>query len=133
VPLGRPGRTDPATAQESPALFTPELARRCAQAYLGGQAADDPTLDPLHADLSRLPPILIHAGSGDAVLQEDELLAKHGKECGVDARISIYPVPTHAFHIFWAFLPEAMDALGEIGQFIHDITATPADTASGQA
>src|ERR1700733_10603008 len=56
--------------QESPALFTPELARRCAEAYLGGQPVDDPTLDPLHADLSRLPPILIHAGSGDAVLQE---------------------------------------------------------------
>jgi epsilon-lactone hydrolase len=119
--------------QESPALFTPELARRCAEAYLGGQPADDPTLDPLHADLSRLPPILIHAGSGDAVLQEAQLLAKHGKECGVDARIRIYPVPTHAFHIFWTFLPEAMDGLGEIGQFIRDVTATPAGAASGQA
>ena len=119
--------------QESPALFSPDLTRRCAQAYPGGQPGDDPTLDPLHTDLNRLPPILIHAGSGDTVLQENQLLAKHGKECGVDARIRIYPVPTHAFHVFWTFLPEAMHALGEIGQFIHDVTATPADTASGQA
>ena len=77
--------------------------------------------------------MLIHAASGDAVLQEAQLLAKHGKECGVDARIRIYPVPTHAFHIFWTFLPEAMAALGEIGRFVSDVTATPADAASDQA
>ncbi|MGA2826475.1 MAG: alpha/beta hydrolase fold domain-containing protein [Streptosporangiaceae bacterium] len=110
--------------QESPALFSPDLARRCAHAYLGDQPGDDPTLDPLRTDLSRLPPILIHAASGDVVLQEAQLLAKHGQECGVDAKIKIYPVPTHAFHIFWAFLPEAIDAIGEIGQFIREITVT---------
>jgi epsilon-lactone hydrolase len=42
-------------------------------------------------------------------------------------------VPTHVFHIFWTFLPEAMDALAEIGQFVRDVTATPADAASKQA
>lgn len=119
--------------QEAPVLISPELARRFAQAYLGGQPGDDPTLDPLRTDLSRLPPILIQAGSGDGVLQENQLLARHLKECGVDARISIYPVPTHVFHIFWTFLPEAIDALGEIGEFVRDITATPADAASRQA
>ena len=119
--------------QEPPVLISPDLARRFVQAYLGGQPGDDPTLDPLRTDLSRLPPILIHAGSGDAVLQENQLLARHLKECGVDARISIYPVPTHVFHIFWTFLPEAMDALAEVGQFVRDITATPADAASKQA
>ena len=38
--------------QEAPILFSPDLARRFAQAYLGGQPGDDPTLDPLHADLA---------------------------------------------------------------------------------
>ena len=40
------------------------------------------------------------------------------KNATSDTRIRIYPVPTHTFHIFWTFLPEAMDALGEVGRFI---------------
>jgi epsilon-lactone hydrolase len=56
--------------QDSPMLFSPEMAERLALAYLGGQAADDPVLDPLHTSLDGLPPLLIQAASGDSVLQE---------------------------------------------------------------
>lgn len=119
--------------QESSILFSPKLARRFAQAYLGGQPGDDPVLDPLRTDLAGLPPLLIHAASGDSVLQEAQLLAKHGKECGVGTKITIYPVPTHAFHIFWTFLPEAMTALDQIGVFIRDLTSAHAGPASGQS
>jgi len=41
-------------------------------------------------------------------------------------------VPTHAFHIFWSFLPEAMTALDEIGGFIRDLAGARANPASGQ-
>ncbi len=110
--------------RESPILFSPERARHFAQAYLGGQPGDDPALNPLRTELTGLPSILIHAASGDSVLQEAQLLAKHGKECGVDTKIRIFPVATHTFHLFWTFLPEAMDALDDIGRYIHHRTAT---------
>ena len=42
------------------------------------------------------------------------------------------PVPTHAFHIFWSFLPEARDAVDEVGQFIRTMTSAPQDAATGQ-
>jgi len=100
------------------------------QAYLGGQPGDEPALDPLHAELTGLPPILIHAASGDSVLQEAQLLAKRARECGVDTKITIYPVPTYAFHIFWTFLPEAMNALDEIGRFIRHQIAAKAGAAA---
>ena len=117
--------------RESTILFSPEQARILAHAYLGGQPADDPVLTPLRTELAGLPPLLIHAASGDSVLQEAQLLAKHGKECGVDTKLTIYPVPTHDFHAFWTFLPEAMNALDEIGAFIGDLSSAHADTASG--
>lgn len=116
--------------RESPILFLPEQARRFARAYLGGQPDDDPVLTPLRTDLAGLPPLLIHAASGDSVLQEAQLLAKHGKECGVDTTITVYPVPTHDFHAFWSFLPEAMKALGQIGVFVRDLTGTNANRAA---
>ena len=115
--------------RESPILFSPEQARRLAQAYLSGQDGDDPVLTPLRTDLAGLPPLLIHAASGDAVLQEAQLLAKHGTECGVGTTITVYSVPTHDFHLFWTFLPEAMKALDQIGAFIRGLTSAHAGSA----
>ncbi len=117
--------------QDSPLVFSPDMAHRLAQAYLAGQPADDPLLDPLHTPLAGLPPLLIHAASGDAVLQEAQLLAQHAIQCGVEARITVYPVPTHDFHIFWSFLPEARNAIDEIGRFVRTV-ASPGQAASGQ-
>ena len=117
--------------QDSPLVFSPETAQRLTQAYLAGQPADDPLLNPLHTSLAGLPPLLIHAASGDAVLQEAQLLAQHATQGGVEASITVYPVPTHAFHIFWSFLPEARDAIDEAGRFNRAVTGTPKDAATG--
>jgi epsilon-lactone hydrolase len=57
-------------SRESPVLFSPAMARRFGRAYLGGQPGDDPALTPLQTDLAGLLPLLIHAASGDSVLQE---------------------------------------------------------------
>jgi acetyl esterase/lipase len=118
--------------QDSPLVFSPDMAHRLAQAYLAGQPADDPLLDPLHTALAGLPPLLIHAASGDAVLQEAQLLAQHATQCGVEVRITVYPVPTHDFHVFWSFLPEARNAIDEIGRFTGAVTSTPEEPAAGQ-
>lgn len=119
--------------RESPVLFSPEMVRRFAVAYLGSEQADDPVLTPLRTSLAGLPPLLIHAASGDSFLQEAQLLAKHAGECGVSTKITVYPVPTHDFHCFWTFLPEAMEAMDEIGEFVRDIADTQAGTASGHS
>ena len=63
--------------QDSPLVFSPDMAHRLAQAYLAGHPADDPLLDPLHTSLAGLPPLLIHAASGDSALQEAQLLTQH--------------------------------------------------------
>jgi hypothetical protein len=42
-------------------------------------------------------------------------------------------VPTHAFHIFWTFLPEAMRAIDEIGAFIRDLASAHVYPTAGQS
>ncbi len=118
--------------QDAPVIFSPDTAHLLAQAYLAGQPADDPLLDPLHASLAGLPPLLIHAASGDSVFPEAQLLARHAADCGVQATLRVYPVPTHAFHVFWSFLPEARQAVDEVGRFVQDVTS-PGQATSGQA
>ncbi len=105
-----------------------EEARRAAALYLAGHPADDPIVSPLTADLTGLPPMLVQAATGDHVLQEVHELTDHARRLGVDARLELYPVDTHGFHIFWSFLPEAADALRQAGRFACDIRAADSTT-----
>ncbi len=36
----------------------------------------------------------------------------------IEARLELFPVDAHAFHLFWSFLPEAADAIESAGAFI---------------
>lgn len=109
-----------------------EEARTCADMYLAGHPVDDPVVDPLSADLTGLPPILIQAATGDARLADAKALAARARRCGVDARLALYPVDAHGFHLFWSFLPEAADAIEAAGAFMREVrdTGQPASRAS---
>jgi acetyl esterase/lipase len=97
-------------------------ARGAAEAYLAGHPYDDPLVSPLTADLSGLPPLLIQAATGDHQIEDANRLNDHAIAHGVDVRLELYPVETHVFHIFWAFLPEAADALEQAGRFVRETT-----------
>jgi epsilon-lactone hydrolase len=99
-------------------LAAEEEARRCAAAYLGDHPVEDPIVDPLTADLSGLPPMLIQAATGDARLADAKAIAERADEHGVDVRLELFPVDAHAFQLFWSFLPEAADAMEAAGTFI---------------
>ena len=118
-----------ASASDAP-LATDDDVRRCVEAYLSGHPADDPIVDPLHADLSGLPPMLIQAATGDARLVDAKALATSAQDHGVDARLELFPVQAHAFQLFWSFLPEAADAIEASGAFIRELAT---ETARAQA
>jgi acetyl esterase/lipase len=102
--------------------------RRCGQLYLNGHPAEDPMVNPLNADLSGLPPLLIQAGTADPFYNDAKLITDHALTHGVDAQLELYPVDTHDFQVFWSFLPEAADALQQAGQFIRDTSSAGAAT-----
>jgi acetyl esterase/lipase len=91
--------------------------QRSAAAYLNGHPADDPIVNPLHADLTGLPPLLVQTATGDLVLAEARQLVERAVAHGVDAQLEVYSADTHVFHVFWPFLPEAADALTQAGSF----------------
>ena len=99
-----------------------EFRRASASLYLAGHPADDALVNPLAADLTGLPPMLIQAATGDPLLDEARELADHAQDCGVTAHFELFPVDTHDFHIFWSFLPEAAQAVAQAGRFARDPT-----------
>ena len=101
--------------QDSPLVFSPEMAHRLAQAYLAGHPADDPLLSPLQTSSGRAaaaahPGRLRRrrpAGSPAAGQARDRAAGRrqhHGLP-GADARL---PDP-----LLDSFLPEARDAIDE--------------------
>jgi acetyl esterase/lipase len=111
-------------------LLTLEWGRRCAAAYVGDHSMDDPLLSPLSTDLSGLPPLLVQVGTGDALRADAHQLVDRVKAHGGDARLELYPVPTHDFQIFWSFLPEAADALDHAGRFVRGLATVERSDAA---
>jgi monoterpene epsilon-lactone hydrolase len=119
-----PGETPPPVA-------TDDEVRRVTAMYLGGHPPDDPIVDPLSADLSGLPRMLIQAATGDWCLADAKALAARAREHGTDARLQLFPLDAHGFHLFWSFLPEAADAIETAGAFIRESASSlPAQTTS---
>ena len=103
------------------------------QGYLDGHPAEDPAVNPLMADLSGLPPMLVQAATGDLILPDARALVDRAVEHGVAAQLEVYPADTHVFHVFWSFLPEAADALQRAAGFARERLADHAAAGSSRA
>ena len=89
-----------------------------AKGYLNGADAKHPLASPLFADLRGLPPLLVQVGSRELVLGDSQHLARRAKEAGVDVHLTIHRGMVHVFHQFAEDVPEAREAIGEVGQFL---------------
>jgi acetyl esterase/lipase len=99
----------------------PAQLRAMARSYLGRDGRlDDPRIALLDADLSRLPPLLIHAGDHDITLDDAVRLAGSATAAGVSCRLEIWPEMVHHFQVFEE-LPEAEDSVSGIGAFLRTV------------
>lgn len=89
-----------------------------ARAYLGATPARTPLASPLFADLRGLPPLLIHVGSDEVLLDDAVQLADRAKAAGVDTTLEVWDRMIHVWHWFLPMLDEAQRAVDGIGRFI---------------
>lgn len=74
----------------------------------------DPTLSPLHADLSGLPPAVIATAEHDPLRDEGRRLAAQIGEGGADVRYRPHPGLVHGFVGLGQLSPAAAQATGEL-------------------
>ncbi|MBO6635161.1 alpha/beta hydrolase [Parvibaculum sp.] len=99
-------------------MITPENIRETAATYLAGAAASDPLASPNLADLKGLPPMLIHVGSDEVLLDDSRDLEKRAIAAGVDAEIEIWDGMIHVWHAFYQMLPEGEQAIERMGAYL---------------
>jgi acetyl esterase/lipase len=91
---------------------------RMADWYAADLPRDDPRLSPVRADLAGLPPLLLHVGSAEALLDDSLRFAAVARAAGVDVTCEQWPDMIHVWHMFAPRLPAASDALDAIGTWL---------------
>ncbi|HUN55271.1 MAG TPA: alpha/beta hydrolase [Smithella sp.] len=76
-----------------------------------------PLISPLYADLNGLPPVLIHVGTSEMLLDDSRRMARALASAGVDCEIKEWKDMFHVFHTVVS-LPEAGRANRELAAFI---------------
>ncbi|KAI8926992.1 Alpha/Beta hydrolase protein [Entophlyctis helioformis] len=108
--------------------------------YCNGVPRRHPSITPLYADLSNLPPILVQAGEAETL--RDDSLWFHSRACEANSpvEIELYHGMFHVFQLF-SMTQESEEAIQRIGVFVtsvmkgttsnatsHAITGSPAPT-----
>lgn len=86
--------------------------------YLAGADPRHPLASPLFADLHGLPPLLIHVGEAETLLDDSRMLAERARAAGGEVTLHIWEGMFHVFPIFPSLLPEARKAVDEMASFI---------------
>ena len=105
------------TNSERCAMFDRESFGRAAQYYLGDRDRRAPLASPLYAELQGLPPLLIHVGEDETLLDDSRRLAERAQRAGVKTQIKIWPAVPHVWQLFQRWVPEGRSSLREAGMF----------------
>jgi len=92
-----------------------------ARMYLDGADPKSPLAAPLHGDLAGLPPLLIHVGSREMLLDDSTRFAEKAGLAGVDVTLEPWDEMIHVWHAFAPLLPESQQAIDRIGEYVRKI------------
>lgn len=98
--------------------FTRSQAEGLVAAYLGRGVASDPSASPLHGALAGLPPIRVHVGDDEVLLDDARRYVGRAVAAGVDATLDVWEGMPHGFLGGIGRFAAASEALDGIGAFL---------------
>jgi epsilon-lactone hydrolase len=106
------------------ALLSPGWLEACAGAYAPPPDWVDPSVSPLLAAHSGLPPLLIQAGSDDLLSPDAARMASSASAAGVDVTYTRWPRMWHDFALQPGLLAAADSAVSQAAWFVRAVTAS---------
>lgn len=86
--------------------------------YLGDTDPRHPDASPLYGDLADLPPVVMHVGSDDILLDDSTRFGAAMTAAGSESEVHVWDGMIHVFPSNVAIFAAARDALDQIGEFI---------------
>ena len=115
--LALTGESMEARADADP-LSTRGSLSSLARLYLVGHDPQDPLASPLYGDLVGLPPVMMHVGEDDILLDDFICYAERLEHEGGTAHLHTWAGMMHVFPSNLALLQAAKEALDNIGDFL---------------
>ena len=115
--FARTGRSLDTKAEVDP-IVSPQLLDLVANSYLPEGNFFNPIVSPIYADLSHLPPLLIHVGSQEVLLNDALRLACKAAEDNVSVELKVWQEMIHCFHQFAPHLATGKEAIIDAGAFL---------------
>ena len=106
------------TRAEADPYFTKAQAALLVNAYLGESDPRNPLASPLYGDLSGLPPIRVHVGDDEVLLDDSRRYVERAVAAGVDAELDVWMGMPHGFVTGIREFDAARQSLGAIGAFL---------------
>jgi monoterpene epsilon-lactone hydrolase len=111
------GETYVTRADADPYFTLPQVAE-LVRAYLGSADPKLPLASPLHARLSGLPPVRIHVGDDEVLLDDSRRYVERAIAAGTDAQLDVWMGMPHGFAGSIGSLKASAHALDAIGMFL---------------
>ncbi|WP_375036919.1 alpha/beta hydrolase [Acinetobacter sp. RW6] len=92
--------------------------REMVEAYAENHDLKDPIISPMFADMHGFPPLLIHVGSDEVLLDDALEIDRKVRAAGGESHLEVWAEMPHVWHIQTASLPQAHDALQRAGEFL---------------
>jgi acetyl esterase/lipase len=99
-------------------LLTPALMDLFNQAYIVDGDLRSSLVTPFYSDMSGLPPVLIHVGANEVLVDDSVTLAKRIEQAGSPVKLKVWQDMVHCWQLYGPMLEESMKSLQEIAGFI---------------
>lgn len=114
------------TRRDLDPMIDPDDIVTTARRYLPEGDLTEARVSPLFADLSGLPPLLVHVGGAEVLYDDAARLVTAAGTVGVETTFREWEGAFHVFQMFAGLLPEADEAVAEAGSWIRSRVGTPA-------
>ncbi|MEO2076052.1 MAG: alpha/beta hydrolase [Bacillus sp. (in: firmicutes)] len=104
------------TRAESDPWLSPEATRLSPRLYIRDLDPRHPLVSPIYADLTGLPPMLVHVGNDEILLSDAARLVDRARAASVEVDFKIWEDMWHVFQTF--AIPEGQQAIDEIGEYV---------------
>jgi epsilon-lactone hydrolase len=91
--------------------------------YLAGADPHHPYASPLYGDPTGLPPTLIQVSSEEVLRDDAVRMAATMQRAHCQVELQIWPRMPHVWHLLAPIVPEAREAIAEIGKFVRRTVA----------
>ncbi len=111
------------------AMFYPQFFQPVVNGYLQGADVHDPLASPLFGQLDGLPPLLIHVGADETLLDDARRFSQRAQAAGTDVSLQVWPVVPHVWQLMHKVIPEGQQSLTLAAKFLHTKAQAAADSA----